>query len=336
LPIIKQSKIISAQLQKYLKMKRSLLIIAGLLFCSHPQMFSQTLCRNAAANSTPGATEKYVYKTYLDKKGNKKDLHIGLTRPVDKLPEKKRPLVIGLQGSAFVNTCFFEPCYIKYSKNVLKPYFVPEGYATASIQYRLNSPFEWLKIDDDKLKETHYKAVQDARAAIKYIFENAEKLGVDTNNIFLIGTSAGAITALHSVYLGDDEVPEKLSEEHGKLEKRENIKAVISLSGAIYDLSYLKGGEKIPLMIVHGKDDQIVPFDKGFYLGLKKLTPVFGGKAIYDEAVKQTIPAKGYFYEFGHEYPSKVQTEIYKNANDFIRSYLNCAGEKLQTGNTKQ
>lgn len=317
-------------------MKRSLLILLCLLLCSNLQIFSQTLCRSAKTSSTPGATEKYVYKTYLDKKGNKKELRIGLVRPVDNLPEKKRPLIIGLQGSAFVNTCFLEPCYIKYSDNVLKPHFVPQGYVTASIQYRLNSPLEFLKINDDKLKETHYKAVQDARAAIKYIFENAEKFGVDTSNVFLVGTSAGAITALQSVYLGDDEVPKNLSEEYGKLEKRENIKGVISLSGAIYDLSYLEGDEKTPLMIVHGKDDQIVPFDKGFYLGLKKLTPVFGGKAIYDEAVKQTIPAKGYFYDFGHEYPSRFQTEIYKNANDFIRSYLNCASDKSQNHKAKQ
>lgn len=317
-------------------MKKGLLILVVLLLCSHWQVFSQTLCRNAAANSAPGATEKYVYKTYLDKKGNKKELHIGLVRPVDNLPEKKRPLIIGLQGSAFVDTCFFDPCYIKYSDNVLKPYFVREGFVTASIQYRLNSPLDFLKINDDKLKETHYKAVHDARAAIKYIFENAEKFGVDTGNVFLVGTSAGAITAIQSAYLGDDEAPKKLSEEYGKLEKRENIKGVISLSGAIYDLSYLKGGEKIPLMIVHGKDDQIVPFEKGFYFGLKKLTPVFGGKAIYDEAVKQTIPAKGYFYEFGHDYPSRFQKEIYKNANDFIRSYSNCTNDKLQTGKAKR
>jgi predicted peptidase len=313
-------------------MKRSLLILAVLLFCSHSHIFSQTLCLNAVANSTPGVTEKYVYKTYLDKKGDKKDLHIGLTRPVDVSSEKKRPLVIGLQGSAFVDTCFFDPCYIKYSDNILKPYFVSAGFVTASIQYRLNSPLDLLKINDDKLKATHYKAVQDARAAIKYIFENAEKFGVDTRNVFLVGTSAGAITALQTVYLGDDEAPKKLSEEYGELEKRENIKGVISLSGAIYDLSYLKGDEKIPLMIVHGKDDQVVPFDKGFYLGLKKLTPVFGGKAIYDEAVKQTIPAKGYFYEFGHDYPSRFQKEIYKNANDFIRSHLNCQSEQVQNG----
>ncbi len=313
-------------------MKRSLLILLSLLLCANLQIFSQTICQNTKANSTAGATEKYVYKTYLDKEGNEKELHIGLVRPVDNLPDKKRPLVIGLQGSGFVNTCFSEPCYIKYSENVLKPYFIPEGFVTASIQYRLNSPFSFqtFKVNDEKLKETHYKAVQDAREAIKYIFENAGKFGVDTNNVFLVGTSAGAITALHSVYLDDNEVPKDLSEKYGKLAKRENIKGIISLSGAIYDLAYLRGDEKIPLMIVHGRDDQIVPFDKGFYLGIKRLTPVFGGKAIYDEAVKQTIPTKGYFYDFGHDYPFKFQKEVYKNANDFIRSYLNCPGDNLQ------
>ncbi len=307
-------------------MKRSLPILLSLLFCANLQIFSQVFCQNTKAYSVAGTAEKYVYKTYQDKVGNEKKLHISLVRPVDNLQVKKRPFVIGLQGSGFLNTCFPEPCYIKYSENVLTPNFIQHGFITASIEYRLNSPFDFqsLKVNDEKLKETHYKALQDTRQAIKYIFENAEKFGIDTNNVFLIGTSAGAITAMHAVYLDDNEVPEDLSKKYGKLANRENIKGIISLSGAIYDLSYLKGDEKTPLMIVHGKDDQIVPFDKGFYLKLKSLTPVFGGKAIYDEAIKQTIPAKGYFYDFGHAYPLRFQKDIYKNANDFIRKYLTC------------
>ena len=318
-------------------MKRSSLIFLILFFCANVQTFAQTICQSAKPNSAVGAAEKYVYKTYRDKEGDEKKLHISLVRPADNLPDKKRPLIIGLQGSAFLNTCFSEPCYIKYSENVLTPYFVAEGFVTASVQYRLNSPFNFqaFKLSDEKLKETQYKAVQDARQAIKYIFENADRFGVDTNNVFLVGASAGAITALQAVYLDDEESSKDLSDEYGKLEKRENIKGVVSLSGAIDDLSFLKGAEKTPLMIVHGREDQIVPFEKGFYLGMKKLAPVFGGKAIYDEALKQTIPVKGYFYDFGHEYPSKFHRDIYKNANDFIRSYLNCPGEKLQNDKVK-
>lgn len=315
-------------------MKKSLLILFTLLFCANSQLYSQTICQNTKANSSIGAAEKYVYKTYQDKDGDEKKLHISLVRPVDNLPIKKRPLVIGLQGSAFLNTCFPKPCYIRYSENFLTTYFVPEGYVTASIQYRLNSPFtfEALKVNDEKLKETQYKAAQDARQAIKYIFENAGKFGVDTNNVFLIGSSAGAITALNALYF-DDESAKDLSEKYGKLEKRENIKGLISLSGAIYDLSHIKDEKKVPLMIVHGRGDRVVPFDKGFYLGLKRLTPVFGGKAIYDEAIKQTIPVKGYFYDFGHEFPTQLQKDIYKNANDFIRSYLSCSTNAVHSRN---
>lgn len=310
-------------------MERKIVILFSLLFCVNLQVFPQAVCRNPKADSAAGATEKYVYKTYADKKGNEKELRVALVRPVDNLPAKKRPLVIGIQGSGFADTCFLEPCYIKYSETILKPHFIPQGFITASIQYRLNSPFtlEMLRINDERLKETHYKALQDVRQGIKYIFENAEKFGFDTENVFLVGTSAGAITALHSVYLDEKEVPKDLEEEFGKLEKREKIKAVISFSGAIYDLSYLKGEEKTPLMIVHGRDDSVVPFDKGFYLGIKRFSPVFGGKAIYDEAEKLEIPVKGYFYDFGHSYPSRFQKDIYKNANDFINSHLTCTSE---------
>jgi len=78
-------------------------------------------------------------------------------------------------------------------------------------------------------------------------------------------------------------------------------------------------------MLVHGTQDGIVPFDKGFYLGIKHLTPVFGGKAIFDEAKKKGIDTKGFFYDFGHSIPSKFKNDIFKNANDFIRSNLNCS-----------
>jgi acetyl esterase/lipase len=247
-------------------MKRSLLIFLSLLLCASLTAFSRNVCQNTKAESSASDTEKYVYKTYLDKKSNKKELHIALTRPIDNLPVKKRPLVIGLQGSAFVDTCFLDPCYVKYSDNVLKPNFTPQGFVTASIQYRLNSPFDFLKINDEKLKETHYKAIQDAREAIKYIFANAEKFGVDTSNVFLVGTSAGAITALHSVYLGDDEVPKDLPKNTANW-KSAKISKASSAFPARSTIYLISKATKKSLMIVHGKDDQIVPFDKGFISG---------------------------------------------------------------------
>ncbi|MCU1289391.1 MAG: esterase/lipase-like protein [Acidobacteria bacterium] len=317
-------------------MKRNFIVLIVLLACANLQAYSVTFCQNTKISSAPGKLEKYVYKRYTSEKGKEKELSIGLTRPVDDFPLKKRPLIIGVHGGGFVNFCPFEPCYLKYSERILTPNFTPRGYATATVQYRLTAPFDFKppKISDQVLKETHYKAAQDVRAAIKYIFDNADALGVDTENVFLIGTSAGAITVLHAAFLDDEEVPKDLLKEYGVLAKREKIRGVISLSGALYDLSYLSGGDKVPVMVVHGREDGIVPFEKGFYLGQKHLTPVYGGKAVFDEAEKQGFRAKGFFYDFGHDYPSRYINDIFKNANDFVRSNLDCAGENLDGGDS--
>lgn len=288
-------------------------------------------------NSTAGKAEKYVYKTYLSVKGKEKQLNIGLVRPIDNLPNKKRPLIIGVHSGGFIDFCPFEPCYAKYSENVLVPNFTAQGFITASIQYRLTPAFDFNppKIEDETLKDAHYKATQDVREAIKFVFENAEKLDVDTKNVFLIGTSSGAITALHAAFLDDEEIPKDLFRKYGGLAKREKIRGVISLSGAIYDLAYLDGGDKVPLMIVHGSQDVIVPFDKGFYLKMKHLTPVYGGKAIFGAAQKKGIDVKGFFYDFGHDYPYRFLSDIFKNANEFVRAHLDCSSNNRPDAATK-
>jgi predicted esterase len=258
-------------------------------------------------NSTAGKPENYVYKSYLSAKGKEKRLNIGLVRPIDDLPNKKRPLIIGVHGGGFIDFCPFEPCYVKYSEKVLVPNFTAQGFITAAVQYRLTSAFDLKppQIKDETLRDIHYKATQDVREAIKYIFENAEKLGVDTENVFLIGTSAGAITVLHAAYLDEQEIPKDLFIKYGGLAGKEKIRGVISLSGAIYDLAYLEGSDKVPLMIVHGNEDFVVPYDKGF------------------------------FYDFGHAYPSRFLSGIFKDATEFIRSHLDCSSNKRSDGTMK-
>ena len=274
--------------------------------------------------------EKYVYKTYQSEKGKEKELNIGLVRPVDDLPNKKRPLVIGVHSGGFVDFCPFEPCYVKFSENVLVPNFTAQGFITASIKYRLSPPLDFNppRITDETLKEIQYKAAQDVRDAIKFIFENADKFGVDTENVFLVGRSSGAITALNAAYLDTEEIPKDFLKKYGGLAKKEKIKGVASLSGALYDLSYLDGKDKVPLLIVHGSEDFIVPAEKGFYLGMKHLTPVFGGKDVLEAAQRKGIDARGVFYDFGHQYPSRFLNDIFKNVNDFIRLHLTCPGDR--------
>jgi acetyl esterase/lipase len=85
----------------------------------------------------------------------------------------------------------------------LNSYLAAKGYNVAAISYRLAPT---------------YKApapVEDTRDAINYFISNAQSLNIDTNNIVLLGRSAGAQVALCSAY-----------DFHNK-----NIKGVISYYG---------------------------------------------------------------------------------------------------------
>jgi predicted esterase len=304
-----------------------------LLVFANLQTYSQSFCRTANINSTAAKRETFVYKQYIDEDGDEHRLRLGLVRPVDNLPDKKRPLIIGVHSGGFLDICLFEPCFVKYSEGFLTRNFIPLGAVTVSVEYRLASLLDLKppKIKDEKLKEAHYKAVQDVRDAVRYIFKNADKLNVDTENVFLAGTSAGAITVLHAAFLDNDEVSKDLAEKYGLLAKSEKIRGVISFAGALYDLSYLEGGNKIPLLIVHGTEDSVVPIDKGYYFEMKHLTPVYGGRAVYEEARKKGISAKGLFYDYGHSLPDRFSKEVFKNVNEFIRSNMDC-GAQINTG----
>ena len=105
-------------------LKRIYISFLILLFSSNLQTYSQTLCQqNTKVCFSVGSVEDYIYKQYPDKKG--KQLHLAVTRPADNLPDKKRPLIIGVHSGGFLDFCPLQPCYLKYSENVLAENFVP-------------------------------------------------------------------------------------------------------------------------------------------------------------------------------------------------------------------
>ncbi len=288
--------------------------------------FAAGLCHNPKGDSKPGEPATVIYNADRKNNDEEQDLRFALVHPDDGAKKVKRPLIIGIHGGGFANTCFLKPCYERYLENVLVPEFVPHGFAVAAVQYRLNSPLDFLpsRIKAEKVREMHYKATQDTRQAIKYIFDNAEKLNIDTENVFVIGVSAGAITALHSVYATRDTVRDELVKEFGELEPVQNIRGVVSISGALYDISKLKSGPRVPLMIVHGRNDVVVPAEKGFYFGLERLEAVYGGKAIFDEATKLKLPVTGHFYDVGHAFPKEIAADIFEKSRRFAVANINC------------
>ncbi len=181
---------------------------------------------------------------------------------------QKRPLVLVFFGGGFTLGDKSDADVTAWSDSLAH-----YGYAAASVNYRLglNATSQGSAV------RAVYRAVQDARAAVRFFKEKHLLYKIDTNRIFLAGESAGAITALQAAYFQNaSQVP---PEAHGILLEPSDlscidcsgnnfahtvdIKGVMSMWGAFYKLSYIQANRKIPTLLIHGTTDAIVKYDTG-------------------------------------------------------------------------
>lgn len=175
---------------------------------------------------------------------------------------KGRPLVMLVHGGAF---------YIGSKESIaertLATTLAKRGYVVASIDYRLG-----FKMVSSDIEMSGYRAVQDARAALRFLSHNAKGLGIDPTQVYIGGTSAGGVASLNTAYLNDDNLPGRIKEAISdgavpKLDASGNkytesfeIKAVANMWGAVSDLNIISGQKKIPVLSIHGTADDVVPF----------------------------------------------------------------------------
>lgn len=154
-----------------------------------------------------------------------------------------------------------------------KAYFkqlVDEGFQVAAIDYRLGlKGVKGLGVTNSKpLEDAINMATEDAISALAYLLEHDNELKINKDWIVMIGSSAGAITSLHTDYamcnglLNANILPDDF-----------RLAGVVSYAGAIY----LSKGQveynrtPAPTMMFHGTADGLVAYDKlkffniGFY-----------------------------------------------------------------------
>jgi len=191
----------------------------------------------------------------------------------------KRPLLLLLHGGAF----FFGDKENK-TQQALTDYFVKRGYVVASINYRLGTP-----ITPGAIKRAIYRCVQDTRAAVHFLVHD-EKYGIDAEQIYLAGSSAGGFISLTTAAFMDSrkiysEVKGNLLRDSlGGLDATSDYKdpfeiaGVVSLWGGVTDLKILN--KEMPTLLFHGEEDDIVPCDKGLPFK-KNMDKTVGGKILY-------------------------------------------------------
>lgn len=241
------------------------------------------------------------------------DISLDFYEPVgDNL--EKRPLVVSIYGGAFLFGTKEDSDVQAWCDSLTR-----RGYACAAINYRLG-----LNLTSPRSAyRAVYRAVQDLRAAIRYLEEDPDNLGfrVDPDNIFAEGQSAGAITAIHTAFLSEDERPtatfaDNLSIDEGSdlgcLDCSGNnfiqpvkIKAILSMWGAVENLLFIDEDEVTPMLMVHGDGDPVVPYGTGRPFS-SPFFPTVHGSSIMQPRLDEV----GFYNEF-YPYIGNMQHTVY-------------------------
>ena len=228
----------------------------------------------------------------------------------------KRPAIIFSHSGAFLKGSRLSDDMIAFCDS-----FAQRGYVTGTIDYRLGmgakvtrflGAIVGLSVDEENAYRAAYRATQDGRAAIRFLKQNAAEYGIDSSKIFMVGSSAGAIQALSTLYLDKtSEIPEAAFTEPslGGLDSvgirglSSKPAAVVSMWGASWNTKQIENNTT-PLLLIHGEEDDVVPFKKGIPLEGSvpdnpfvqfNMPETYGSFCIDTALVNRGIPHQSYF-----------------------------------------
>jgi poly(3-hydroxybutyrate) depolymerase len=225
-------------------------------------------------------TSNVQYGSNTDRNGATQTLTMDIYEPNGDVAAN-RPLVVMCHGGFFLSGDKAAPDVVPLSEDLARM-----GYVVASINYRMGaSTFGNI---ENSFAQAVMRAVQDLNAAIRWFRKNAAEdgntFGIDTENIFTFGTSAGAFMVLQQAYMDNDEIPAFLDTtapgltggvegESGNAGYSSVVKGLVSHCGAMGDNAWIDADEQTPACLFHGQYDTTVPNDSSM-LTLAGIFPV--------------------------------------------------------------
>jgi len=301
-----------------LKNKSFKTVVIIILFTIANPVFAQNTDRYKSEISTEIDTIPNVqYGEAINLKNESEKLLLDIYMPKSDVL-KNRPMILFIHGGGFLNGDKSKGYQIKFCKS-----FAKRGYVTSSINYRLG--INKTRTDAD-FAEAMFRAVQDAKAAVRFFRKYADEYGIDPNQIFISGGSAGSMTALQLAYMDQNEVPETIDQNKwGNLEGKSgnegfssSVSGVINCWGAMININWINTGD-VPLFSIHGNADLTVSYDGSFsYHGFK-----YGSKNIYERALSVGIPTKLKIFEgAGHNIGPEKQIIAIEEVNEWLYGLL--------------
>ncbi len=229
-----------------------------------------------------------------------------------------RPVIFYAFGGAFLIGDKIQPPVPRFCD-----YFAKLGYVVISINYRIG----FNTVSSGSTERAVYRAVQDLRAAIRYVSQRRTFFRIDTAAIITTGTSAGCFAALHSNYFEESDRPLSTfgiplePADMGCLDCSGNTdnylrtprtRVIINQWGAILDTNFMQNqpDENCPVISFHGTADNLVPYEYGHPFSYPVFPNVYGSKPIHERLNNlgirnRFVPLVG----FGHE-PELLAPEL--------------------------
>jgi acetyl esterase/lipase len=281
-------------------MKGKLLLIL-FLFVGNSELFSQD-CTNGRFLEPifrkVDVERNIIYARKKQSNGQFINLRYDVYQPHgDTMAE--RPVMLLIHGGAYLKLLDQSSPDIV----LLCQYFAKRGYVTVSIDYRQEANPLSLTSEETMVKAVS-RALIDTKDAIDHLmntYQNGNPYRLDTSKAVLGGVSAGVVSSMFITYLDSlammpQQYQEWIIDANGTnsdsiLRTRFNTvkpKAVISISGALLDTNWVYDND-IDLLLVHGSEDEIVPYEYGYPIGIKTLPKLYGGKAIYPTCINKGV-----------------------------------------------
>ena len=265
------------------------------------------------------------------------DVKLEFFRPDGAENSERRPAILWIHGGA----------WIAGDTGVHTPharYFASRGMFAANVAYRLASPG----------KVTVADCLADCRAAVRYMREHAEKLGIDPKRIAVSGDSAGGHLAAALGTLPDDEGGissradamllynpivdmtegdwiryavggDALAD---KKSPRPSAEVDVALARSLSPLFHVKAGQ-VPAILLHGRADHVVPVSQAERFA--EASRGAGSRCdliIYENGIGHAFVLAGY------KYPESVVVEAIRAGDRFLVSLGWLKGEPTLTVST--
>ncbi len=262
--------------------------------------------------------------------GDSTKLFLDLYQPIGDTVSS-RPLVILAFGGAFLTGNKKAADMVTLCTELAK-----RGFVCASIQYRIGVSTSRGNTVEKEFAQAVYRGTQDGRAAIRFFrknIANGNSYKMDGSNIFIGGVSAGGVLGLHLAFLDtyselaslpiDTALLGTLEGKSGNPGYSSQVKGVISLCGAIGNVSWMHNNLNVSLCNMHGTEDKTVPY-KSDYFKIFGANVAFlqGGFSVDSAANKKGMDTRLYSFMGADHVPFDNSILYMDTTIKYISNYL--------------